>query len=135
MSDLRIGKRVRAMWEAFHGRASAYEAAMQAANLPALETALARNVWRGAAPDGAAIALGRLMLAQATCLADQPLAALTAGEVRFLAGRRGRTMTPELHRPVAVERVGPNGLDVTVEAGAEECARLARRLNLPAWFR
>ncbi len=41
-------------------------------------------------------------------------------------------MNPELHRPVAVERVGPAGLDVLVEASAGECAALAQRMNLPA---
>jgi len=41
-------------------------------------------------------------------------------------------MTPELHRPVAVERLGSSGLDVTVEAGPAECAALARRMGLPA---
>jgi len=41
-------------------------------------------------------------------------------------------MIPELHRPIAVERVGLAGLDVTVEASAAECAALAQRMNLPA---
>jgi hypothetical protein len=41
-------------------------------------------------------------------------------------------MTPELHRPVAIDRVGPGGLDVLVEATAAECARLAARMKLPA---
>jgi uncharacterized metal-binding protein YceD (DUF177 family) len=41
-------------------------------------------------------------------------------------------MTPELHRPIAVDRIGPGGLDVTVEASATECAALARRMDLPA---
>lgn len=41
-------------------------------------------------------------------------------------------MIPELHRPIAVERIGPAGLDVTVEANAAECAALARRMDLPA---
>ncbi len=41
-------------------------------------------------------------------------------------------MQPELHRPLPVERVGPNGLDVTVEATPAECAALAERMNLPA---
>src|SRR3954454_15590128 len=40
-------------------------------------------------------------------------------------------MTPELHRPIAVERVGPAGLDITVEANTQECAALARRMSLP----
>ena len=34
-------------------------------------------------------------------------------------------MIPELHRPIAIERIGPAGLDVTVEASAAECAALA----------
>jgi len=41
-------------------------------------------------------------------------------------------MSPELHRPVAVDRIGALGLDLTVEAGAAECAALARRMQLPA---
>lgn len=41
-------------------------------------------------------------------------------------------MTPELHRPVMVERVGPSGLDYVVEASPNECAALAHRMNLPA---
>ncbi len=85
VSDLSVGKRVRAMWEAFHGRANAYAAAMQAADHAALEAALARNVWRGAAPpDGATAALARLMLAQTAYLATQEPAALASGEARFL---------------------------------------------------
>ena len=39
---------------------------------------------------------------------------------------------PELHRPIAIERVGPRGLDVAVEATAAECAALAARMNIPA---
>ena len=38
----------------------------------------------------------------------------------------------ELHRPVILDRVGPTGLDVTVEAAAAECAALADRMQLPA---
>jgi uncharacterized metal-binding protein YceD (DUF177 family) len=41
-------------------------------------------------------------------------------------------MIPELHRPIAIERVGPSGLDVMVEASAAECAALARRMDVPA---
>jgi hypothetical protein len=39
---------------------------------------------------------------------------------------------PELHRPLPVERIGPAGLDYVVEASPDECAALARRMNLPA---
>jgi uncharacterized metal-binding protein YceD (DUF177 family) len=41
-------------------------------------------------------------------------------------------VTPEFSRPIAVRRVGPAGLDLTVEADAAERARLAARLRLPA---
>jgi cytochrome b pre-mRNA-processing protein 3 len=85
VGDLSVGKRVRAMWEAFHGRASAYTAAMRAGDRPALEAALARNVWRGGpAPPDAAAALARLVLAQAEYLERQDVAALASGEARFL---------------------------------------------------
>ncbi len=41
-------------------------------------------------------------------------------------------MTPELNRPVAIDRIGPRGLDVTVVANAAECAALAERMGIPA---
>jgi len=41
-------------------------------------------------------------------------------------------MTPEFHRPLSLDRIGPKGLDVTVEATPAECAALAVRMNLPA---
>lgn len=85
VGDLGVGRRVRAMWDAFHGRANSYGAALDTADAVALEAALARNVWRGAAPAGAAAALCRLALAQAAELKRQPLATLAEGRVRFLS--------------------------------------------------
>jgi uncharacterized metal-binding protein YceD (DUF177 family) len=41
-------------------------------------------------------------------------------------------MSPELHRTIAVDRVGPAGLDVTVEATTDELTALAHRMGLPA---
>ena len=38
----------------------------------------------------------------------------------------------ELTRPVPADRVGPGGLTVTVEAGPDECAAIARRLLIPS---
>ena len=86
VSDMSVGKRVRAMWEAFHGRAQAYALAMEAGDIPALEVALTRNIWRGAPPpsEGAAGALGRLVVAQEACLTAQSMDQLGAGEIRFL---------------------------------------------------
>ncbi len=85
VSDMSVGKRVRAMWEAFHGRANAYTLALEDADRGALETALARNIWRGMPPpDGAAAGMARVARAQIVCLDGQPIARLIAGEVRFL---------------------------------------------------
>lgn len=40
-------------------------------------------------------------------------------------------MTSELHRPVAVDRIGPSGLFLEIEANAGELAALTARMGLP----
>jgi uncharacterized metal-binding protein YceD (DUF177 family) len=40
------------------------------------------------------------------------------------------TDPPELHRPLALDRLG-RGLDFAVSADAEECAAVARRMRIP----
>jgi cytochrome b pre-mRNA-processing protein 3 len=82
--DMSVGKRVRAMWEAFHGRAIAYEAALQAGDRRALADALERNVWRGAAESPDADGLAQIVLAQDRHLQAQPDPDLLAGRVSFL---------------------------------------------------
>jgi cytochrome b pre-mRNA-processing protein 3 len=85
VGDLSVGKRVREMWEAFHGRAAAYEAALADSDDGALSAALGRNVWRGVTPpQGAPEALARMARAQQAGLAEQNLAALATGDARFL---------------------------------------------------
>ncbi len=85
VGDLSVGRRVRAMWEALHGRARAYEEAIAAGDDAALREALARNIWRGARPPaGSETAMARLVIAQRAHLAQQPVAALAAGDVTFL---------------------------------------------------
>lgn len=88
VSDMAVGKRMRAMWEAFHGRAQAYAAAIDAGDEAALATAMARNVWRGAEPDRNATMLARLAAEQARHLSRQGLDALGKGRVDFLSTRR-----------------------------------------------
>jgi cytochrome b pre-mRNA-processing protein 3 len=83
VGDLSVGKRVKAMWEAFHGRAHAYEAALDAGDAPALAAALGRNVWRAEA--AGAPRLARHAMATAAALAAQPLAGPLRGEARFPA--------------------------------------------------
>jgi cytochrome b pre-mRNA-processing protein 3 len=84
VGDLSVGRRVRTMWEAFHGRSAAYAAALTAGDAAGLSAALARNVWRGKPEDGAAAALARMAMAQHAHLAGQELGGLLRGEVGFL---------------------------------------------------
>jgi cytochrome b pre-mRNA-processing protein 3 len=88
VGDLSVAKRMRELWEALHGRAMAYEAPLASGDAPALAEALARNVWRGAAPPGAAEALAVATLAQAATLDTQPIQALQAGKLHFLAAEQ-----------------------------------------------
>jgi cytochrome b pre-mRNA-processing protein 3 len=82
VSDMRLAKNMRAMWEAFHGRATVYEQALEDPDPATLEAALARNIWRGGEAAGAdrLAAIVRRTVAQ---LATEPAADLLAGRVRF----------------------------------------------------
>jgi cytochrome b pre-mRNA-processing protein 3 len=81
VGDLAVGGKVKKMWEAFHGRAAAYAAALDAADEAALAAALARNVWRGGSAGDGPARLAALARAQEAHLAGQRL---TDGEVDFL---------------------------------------------------
>jgi cytochrome b pre-mRNA-processing protein 3 len=83
VGDMVIGKRVRAMWEAFHGRCAAYETALESDDPQELESALARNVWRGE-PDADAMRLARIVRAQDAALQAAPVAPIVGGSVAFL---------------------------------------------------
>jgi len=85
VGDVSIAKRVRAMWEAFHGRALAYETPLAAEDAPALAAALARNVWRGLAPAEAPARLAAAALRQDQHLSTFALPAFRAGEITFLS--------------------------------------------------
>ncbi len=87
VGDMTVGKRVRAMWEAFNGRSAAYAAALDSGDVMALAGALGRNVWRGQAPPDSAHALAALALEQSKHLAGQPIEALLAGRVGFRPAR------------------------------------------------
>ena len=83
VSDIAVGKKVKAMWEAFNGRAAAYAPGLDSSDPALLQVSLARNVWRGQAAEGAG-KLAEVALAQARHLAGQDDAALAAGRVTFL---------------------------------------------------
>ncbi len=84
VADLGVGKRVKRMWEAFHGRATAYTAALAEADDASLAAALSRNVWRSAGPVAAARSLAGATRRQRAHLGAQPFAALSRGEASFL---------------------------------------------------
>jgi len=83
VSDLAVGRRVRAMWEAFHGRATAYEAVL--GDPAALAEALARNVWRGTPPEGGAERLAAYVRGQAAAVEALSSPELLAGRAGFAA--------------------------------------------------
>jgi cytochrome b pre-mRNA-processing protein 3 len=83
VGDLSVGKRVKRMWEAFHGRAQAYDAALRAGDMAGLAQALSRNVWRGAAPEGAPERLATVVAVADDALARQNFERIVAGEVHF----------------------------------------------------
>lgn len=88
VGDLSVGRKVKEMWDAFHGRSKVYTTALEADDPEALEAAITRNVWRGTEPPaGAPAALARVVRAQIAHLATQPLTALAKGEIRFLPAR------------------------------------------------
>lgn len=85
VGDLSVGKRVRAMWEAFHGRANAYQGPLDTGDSQGLAAALARNVWRDPSRLPPASRLAAIVLAQARHLAAQDDFSLAHGHVEFLA--------------------------------------------------
>ncbi len=84
VGDMAIAKRVKAMWEAFHGRAQAYQTRLDAQDAAGLAEALERNVWRGEAPAGSAVRLADAALVQERHLAAQGNERFTAGHSCFL---------------------------------------------------
>ena len=84
VGDLSVGKKVRQAWEAFHGRALAYESALDSGEAGALAETIARNVWRGEPPPGAPERLAAIARAQAENLAGQGIADLVAGKATYL---------------------------------------------------
>ncbi len=84
VGDMTVARNVRAMWEAFHGRATAYELALADPDPAALQSAITRNVWRGAEAPGAA-ALAHITRARMAALEAIPTAELIAGHMTFAA--------------------------------------------------
>lgn len=84
VGDMTVGKKVKAMWEAFNGRVRAYDAALHEGNEEGLAEAIRRNIWRGKADAGDPGLIARLALQQSAALAGIPLDRLQRGEVQLL---------------------------------------------------
>ncbi len=85
VGDMSISRRVKNLWEAFNGRAQAYEVALDAADPQALAQALLRNLWGDVVPaDATAPArLAARAIALDAALPGQPIAALRQGRLEF----------------------------------------------------
>ena len=88
VSDMTVGRKVKAMWEALHGRSSAYVEALD--NEAALAAALGRNVWRGAGNETDARRLAAYAREARAFLDGQDLPGLRAGQVSFPSPMRAQ---------------------------------------------
>lgn len=86
VGDLSVGKKIKAMGQAFYGRAEAYESGLQAPTDEALTAALSRNLYGTAQPSPQAVAAMAAYMRQTdAALAAQPDADLLAGKPVFPA--------------------------------------------------
>jgi cytochrome b pre-mRNA-processing protein 3 len=83
VGDLSVGREVKRMATGFYGRAAAYQAGLAGEAL--LETGLLRNLYGTVEAPAAeqVAAMATYLREQAAALADTPLPAITAGEIRF----------------------------------------------------
>lgn len=83
VGDLSVGKKVKAMAQAFYGRIAAYNVGLDGDDRQ-LGDALRRNLYRKTAPDEDQVAaMAAYLRRQATALDGQPFDALMAGKVSF----------------------------------------------------
>ncbi len=82
VKDTSVGKRMRSLTGAYYGRASAYEAALEANDAVALAAALGRTVYGGEG-EMAAPALAAYMLAVDEVLAAMPAGRVVAGDIAW----------------------------------------------------
>lgn len=83
VGDLVVGKKIRALGEAFYGRIGAYDRALgDGASPETLTAALSRNVFE-AIDAPTAPSLARYVNEADKALAEQPLARISAGVIRF----------------------------------------------------
>lgn len=84
IADVRVPKKIKAMGEAFYGRADSYMKALEAGEMDALAEAIGRNLFpdEKKVPAGAA-ALARYMQACTTTMDKAEVAAILAAQLNF----------------------------------------------------
>ncbi len=83
VGDMGVPKRMKRLAKMHYGRAAAYNAALDAEDIPALAGALARNIWPKETGDARPAALARYALSAAAALAQQPATDIQSGELAF----------------------------------------------------
>ena len=83
VSDVRVPKKIKAMGEAFYGRADAYMPLIEAGDVPSLAEALKRNVYADADAQVGELSLARYMIAAAAEMDKQPVDTIVAGGLEF----------------------------------------------------
>jgi len=81
VTDTRVPKKVKAMGEAFYGRADAYAPCLANGDVEGLSDALSRNIYTDAPDPVAERALAHYMMAAAGALAAQDTAELMSGKL------------------------------------------------------
>ena len=83
ISDLKVPKEMQRIGEAFYGRAQAYRQALAAEDDQALAEAVARNIYGGATPPGAAQRLAAYIRETVRIIGAQEAASLGQGQIAF----------------------------------------------------
>jgi cytochrome b pre-mRNA-processing protein 3 len=84
VGDLAVGKRIKAMAKGFYGRLAAYDRALEESDLPALQAALRRNLYRHSDPPAEAVlTVATYLQREAAHLDAMPLDRLMAGDLQF----------------------------------------------------
>jgi len=83
VSDLKVGKEVKAMARAYMGRVEAYDKALDTDDVDGLSIAILRNVFRESNETVASEAIAYYMRAAHTLLSDQDGNTILSGSVRF----------------------------------------------------
>jgi cytochrome b pre-mRNA-processing protein 3 len=84
VGDMSVGKFMKRLGEGLYGRAAVYDKALDDRDIPALETAILRNIFDGYEPDDGILAtIAYYVQGQHDYLAGQPIEEIVAGTVDF----------------------------------------------------